>query len=194
MTPAASKIIWLAFCAVWFIQWIEPHRRSRKTPVLFSARDARELVLLACSLTGLGIVPPVYLATGFPQFADYVPIPGQAYLGIAVFCATLWLMHRAHRELGRNWSLSLELRDRHTLVTSGIYASVRHPIYSGYWLMAVAQFLLLPNWIAGPTGLVGFGILFFSRVWREEQMMISAFGDEYRDYMRRTARVMPWIF
>jgi protein-S-isoprenylcysteine O-methyltransferase Ste14 len=194
MTAAASKIIWLAFCIVWFVQWMRPHRRARKTPVRYSARDLRETALLAGSLTGLGILPIIYVATGFPRFANYPLIPVQAYLGIAVFCGTLWLMYRAHHELGRNWSLSLELRDRHTLVTTGIYANVRHPIYSGYWLMAIAQLLMLPNWIAGPAGLVGFGTLFFSRIGREEQMMINAFGDEYRDYMRRTARVMPWIF
>jgi protein-S-isoprenylcysteine O-methyltransferase Ste14 len=194
MTAAMSKIIWLAFCVVWLIHWWRPNRRSRKTPVQYSARDVRETVLLACSLTGLGIVPVIYVATGFPRFANYPLIPAQAYLGIAVFCGSLWLMYRAHRELGRNWSVSLELRDHHTLVTAGIYAFVRHPIYSGFWLMAVAQLLMLPNWIAGPAGLVGFGTLFFGRVGREEQMMINAFGNEYRDYMRRTARVMPWIF
>ena len=60
--------------------------------------------------------------------------------------------------------------------------------------MALAQVLMLPNWVAGPAGLVGFGALFFGRVRREERMMIDAFGEEYRSYMRRTARVVPWIY
>jgi protein-S-isoprenylcysteine O-methyltransferase Ste14 len=42
--------------------------------------------------------------------------------------------------------------------------------------------------------LVGFGTLFFGRVHREEEMMMSAFGEEYRTYMERTARVVPWIY
>jgi protein-S-isoprenylcysteine O-methyltransferase Ste14 len=41
---------------------------------------------------------------------------------------------------------------------------------------------------------VGFGILFFGRLPREERMMIEAFGEDYRAYMRRTARVVPWLF
>ncbi|MGB7886273.1 MAG: isoprenylcysteine carboxylmethyltransferase family protein, partial [Xanthobacteraceae bacterium] len=57
-----------------------------------------------------------------------------------------------------------------------------------------AQVLLLPNWIAGPAGSVGFGILFFGRVQREEEMMLSAFGEEYRTYVERTARIVPWIY
>ena len=193
MTPTLSKIIWLAFGVAWFVLRLRPGRRSRQTPVRYSGRGFREFVLLGASLAGLGIVPCVYLATHFPRFADYPFVPVLSYLGIAVDAACLWLFHRTHHDLGQNWSVSLDLRERHTLVTTGVYATVRHPMYAGFWLMALAQVLLLPNWIAGPAGLVGFGILYFGRVGREEEMMIDAFGDEYRSYMRRTARVVPWL-
>jgi protein-S-isoprenylcysteine O-methyltransferase Ste14 len=53
---------------------------------------------------------------------------------------------------------------------------------------------LLPNWIAGPVGLVAFGALFFYRAGREEALMIDTFGDDYRDFMLRTARIVPWVF
>ncbi len=194
MTATISKIIWFAFGAAWFLLRLQPGRRARKTPVRYSARGAREFALLGASLTGLGIVPCLYLATHFPRFADYPVTPALSYLGIVVDVVCLWLFYRTHRDLGHNWSVSLDLRERHILVTTGIYATVRHPMYAGFWLMAVAQALLLPNWIAGPAGLVGFGILFFGRVRREEDMMIGAFGDEYRAYMRRTARIVPWLY
>lgn len=194
MTPALSKIIWLVFAVVWALLRLNPNRRARKTTVRYSARGLRETVLLAVSFTGLGLVPCIYVATHVLRFADYPFAPVASYLGIAVDVASLWLFYRTHRDLGHNWSVSLDLRERHTLVTTGIYAMVRHPMYAGFWLMALAQALLLPNWVAGPAGLVGFGILFFGRVRREEEMMITAFGDEYRDYMRRTARVVPWLY
>jgi protein-S-isoprenylcysteine O-methyltransferase Ste14 len=139
-------------------------------------------------------VPCVYLAIHFPRFADYPLVPVVSYLGIAVYAVCLWLFYRTHHDLGHNWSVSLDLRERHTLVTTGVYAMVRHPMYTGFWLMALAQVLLLPNWIAGPAGLVGFGILFFGRVGREEEMMMAAFGEEYRAYMHCTRRVIPWIY
>lgn len=194
MTATVSKIIYLTFGIVWLILRQQPGRRSRNTPVRYSARGAREFVLLGASLTGLGIVPGIYLGSHVLRFADYPVIPALSYLGIVVDSACLWLFYRTHRDLGHNWSVSLDLRERHTLVTTGVYGLVRHPMYSGFWLMALAQLLLLPNWIAGPAGLVGFGILFFGRVGREEEMMISAFGDVYRTYMRQTARVVPWIY
>jgi len=52
----------------------------------------------------------------------------------------------------------------------------------------------LPNWVAGFAGIVGFGTLFFGRVGREEQMMLETFGDDYRQYMSKTCRVIPFIF
>ena len=90
--------------------------------------------------------------------------------------------------------MTLELRDQHALVTHGLYAHVRHPMYSAFWLWAVAQALLLPNWIAGFSGLVGFGVLYFGRVVREERMMLDAFGDEYRAYAARTRRIIPGVY
>jgi len=194
VTATISKLIWLAFGIVWFVLRLRPRRHARETPVRYSGRGAREVLLLAAALTGLGIVPGIYLAMHVPRFADYPLIPALSYAGIAVDLETAWLFYRTHRELGRNWSVSLDLRERHTLVTTGIYATVRHPMYAGFWLMGLAQALLLPNWIAGPAGLVGFGILYFGRVRREEEMMVAAFGDEYRAYMRRTGRVVPWLF
>ena len=194
MTPTLAKIVWLVFAIGWAVLRLNPNRRARKTAVRYSARDIREFLLLVVSLTGLGVLPFIYVATHFPRFADYPFIPVASYLGTAVDVVSLWLFYRTHRDLGHNWSVSLDLRERHTLVTTGIYATVRHPMYTGFWLMAVAQLLLLPNWVAGPAGLVGFGVLFFGRVRREEEMMIAAFGDEYRAYMRRTARVVPWLY
>jgi protein-S-isoprenylcysteine O-methyltransferase Ste14 len=54
--------------------------------------------------------------------------------------------------------------------------------------------LLPPNWVAGFSGLVGFGILFFLAASPGERMMLEAFGDSYRAYMARTGRVFPSIF
>jgi protein-S-isoprenylcysteine O-methyltransferase Ste14 len=86
------------------------------------------------------------------------------------------------------------VREQHKLVTDGLYHYVRHPMYTAFFMWAVAQALLLPNWIAGPAGLVGFGILFLFRVGREEAMMLESFGEQYRAYMVRTARLIPHIY
>jgi protein-S-isoprenylcysteine O-methyltransferase Ste14 len=194
MTIAIAKAILIIGAVSWFlIRW--PHqRRSWKTKTRLDQRSTREKILLTCSFTGLGIIPFFYVLSGRPRFADYTFQPLLAWLGAAVFLGALWLFYRVHRELGRNWSDSLEVREQHALVTDGLYRYVRHPMYTAFFMWAVAQALLLPNWIAGPAGLVGFGTLFLFRVGREERMMLDSFGDEYRAYMKRTARLIPGIY
>lgn len=194
MTPEIAKAILIIGAISWFvIRW--PHqRRSWKTKTRLDQRSMREKILLTCSFTGLGIIPFFYVISGRPRFADYTFQPILAWLGLILFVGSLWLFYRVHRELGRNWSDSLEVREQHALVTDGLYRYVRHPMYSAFFMWALAQALLLPNWIAGPAGLVGFGTLFLFRVGREEQMMLQSFGDDYRAYMKRTARLIPGIY
>jgi protein-S-isoprenylcysteine O-methyltransferase Ste14 len=85
------------------------------------------------------------------------------------------------------------VREQHALIKSGVYRLVRHPMYSSFFLLGAAQMLLLPNWLAGTSGLIGAGMLFAFRVLREERMMLESFGDEYRSYMANTKRIIPWI-
>jgi protein-S-isoprenylcysteine O-methyltransferase Ste14 len=194
MTPAIAKAVYVLLAVGWYIIRIPHARRSRRTAVVRSARGPREIVLLLISLTGLGLLPMTYVATGFPRFADYPFSPSQAGLGAAVAALALVLFYLTHRALGRNWSVSLDVREGHQLITHGIYRHLRHPMYTGFWLWAVAQALLLPNWVAGFSGLVGFGVLYFLRVGQEEKLMADAFGDAYRAYMTRTKRLIPWIY
>lgn len=150
-----------------------------------------ERVLLA--LTGLGVmvIPVAFALTRMPEFANYAPAPIQIISGTALMAASLMLFHRAHRDLGRNFSPTLALQTDHVLVTSGVYSSIRHPIYAAIWLFAAAQALLLANWMAGASGLIGFAPMYFLRVPREEAMLREAFGNAWDDYVARTGRIFP---
>lgn len=93
--------------------------------------------------------------------------------------------------MGLNWSVSLEVRDEHTLVTNGIYSAIRHPMYAAIWLWVILQALLLNNYVVGFSGIVFFGLLYFLRVGKEEEMMIRQFGQQYKEYKTRTNRIFP---
>jgi protein-S-isoprenylcysteine O-methyltransferase Ste14 len=194
MTPLVATLIWWAGAIAWYVI-MHPHvRRSRKTPTAQRHERVRERVLMVISFTGLFAVPAIYSFTGAPRFADHPFRPVLAWLGVLVLVSALLLFFHTHRRLGRFWSVTLEIRQNHGLVTDGIYRFVRHPMYSAYFLWALSQALLLPNWIAGPAGLVGFGTLFAFRVGREERMMLAAFGDAYAEYAARTKRIIPGVF
>jgi protein-S-isoprenylcysteine O-methyltransferase Ste14 len=92
--------------------------------------------------------------------------------------------------LDTEWSAQLQLTDKHHLVTTGPYACVRHPLYTAMFGWSVALALLTANWLfAELAGLIMAGLVW--RVSKEELMMLEAFGDDYRDYMRRTGRFLP---
>jgi protein-S-isoprenylcysteine O-methyltransferase Ste14 len=187
----AAKIIWCAGVIAWFVIRYPHARRSRRTAKQRVAYRKLELVLLSISTLGLGIVPAIYVFSGQPRIADYPLQTWQVLIGALVFLAALYLFRRTHSALGRNWSVTLVVREIHSNITEGIYKYVRHPMYSAFWLWAIAQAFLLPNWIAGFAGIAGFGTLYLLRVRHEEQMMLETFGDIYAEYARRTGRVIP---
>jgi protein-S-isoprenylcysteine O-methyltransferase Ste14 len=191
MTPPLAKFLFVLMAAGWFVLRIPHVRRSRKTPVARDVMDWREKFRLSVSLTGLGLIPLTYVATNMPGFAARSFSAPVAVLGAGIAVAALVLFHLTHKALGRNWSVSLQMRESHKLITHGIYARIRHPMYSAFWLWAIAQALLLPNWIAGFSGIVGFGALYLMRVGPEEEMMRESFGPEYDAYMGRTGRLWP---
>ncbi|MCK5933874.1 MAG: isoprenylcysteine carboxylmethyltransferase family protein [Fulvimarina manganoxydans] len=189
-----GQIAWVLMVVGWYVIRFPFERRAKRARVSATRRGLPETVRMVISFTGLGVLPGLFVATGFPRFATYEPIALQTGLGLLAALLALVLFRLTHKALGKMWSVSLDIRDKHKLVTSGIYKRVRHPMYTAFWTMALAQALLLPNWIAGLSGLVGFGTLFFLRIGPEETMMEETFGEEYRAYKARTARIIPGVY
>lgn len=188
-----GKIIWFAGLVIWLAIRYKPNRQARKTNKSYSGKSPIEYFSMAVSFTGLGILPLVWVFTGhFKQF-DHPTHWLWVAMGTIGFASALILFRKTHKALGAMWSVSLELRENHKLITEGIYNKVRHPMYSAFWLWAVSQPLLLANWVAGFSGIVGFGTLYLLRVGQEEQMMEQEFGQDYRDYCARTKRIIPHI-
>lgn len=197
MIPLLGKLAFFGMMVGWFAIQLPHQRRSRRTPVAVSKRDFAERIRMAMSGTGLGYLPLAYLAlsvfgVGFGGVGERDTDAGLLGAGIVVASLALYMFRQSHAGLGRDWSRTLELRSDHRLRTEGVYAYVRHPMYAAFWLWAIAQALLLPNWIAGLSGLVGFGCLYLFRVPAEERMMRERFGADYDAYARTTPRVLPW--
>jgi protein-S-isoprenylcysteine O-methyltransferase Ste14 len=168
-------------------------RRTKRNENVVNRVDGQERVLLFLMIAGSVLLPVLYLFTPWLAFADYRLPAFAPWCGAAVMLASLWLFWRSHADLGNNWSISLELRKEHELVTSGVYRSIRHPMYASIWLWGIAQGLLLNNWLAGWSSFVLFVPMYFLRTPREEAMVAEHFGQPYRDYMARTGRLLPRI-
>ncbi len=168
--------------------YLRKYRQDRKA--IF--REEGFIVGLLASLWGITILLPLlHMFTQWLSFADYNLPAWAGCIGIVVFATAMWLLWRSHADLGRNWRVTTELREKHTLVTGGVFRHIRHPMYSAHWLWGIAQALLIHNWIAGLASLVIIIPLYILRVRREEHMMLEQFGEEYRTYMSQTGRIFP---
>jgi protein-S-isoprenylcysteine O-methyltransferase Ste14 len=172
-----------------------PHgRQSGKVKVVESRRGGLEVTLLAFMWVAMVVLPLIAIATPLLSFADYGLTPLAFSVGMVCLVPGLWLFYRAHADLGTNWSVSLELREKHKLVTQGVYRRIRHPMYTAILLQATAQALLLPNWVAGPACLLAFLLMLALRLGPEERMMLDAFAVDYATYIGRTKRLIPNVW
>jgi len=168
-----------------------PYSKNTKSPKTDPRVSRTENILLGfMTLVGL-VIPLIFCLTHWLDFANYTLPVWMGWLGILLEAGGLIVFARGHKDLAAYWSPSLEIRENHNLVTTGIYHFIRHPMYASQLLFVLAQMLLLQNWLAGPTGLLFFIPFYILRVRAEEKMMLDTFDDEYRVYMQNVGRILP---
>jgi protein-S-isoprenylcysteine O-methyltransferase Ste14 len=171
-----------------------PHgQRSRGIEVTQDRKGRLEVVLLFLAMLGF-VVPMVWVFSPLFSFADYPLRPSLLGAGVVFYTVGLWLFYRSHADLGTNWSVTLQVRVDHRLITGGVYRRIRHPMYTALLIYSIGQVLALPNWFAGPSCLVTVGVLLALRLGAEETMMLEEFGAQYAAYMARTKRLLPGLW
>jgi protein-S-isoprenylcysteine O-methyltransferase Ste14 len=193
MDVSVAKAVTLVSSVLLVIVPAFAHRQRQK----FIARDRRKEALERILLTVVSIAffpAVVWMIVPVFAFADYPLRPLPLFIGVACLAIGLWLLFRSHVDLGKNWSITLAIRENHELQTQGVYRQIRHPMYAALLLYAIGQMLVLPNWIAGPSYLLAIVLLVALRLNAEEQMMLARFGAEYRAYKARTKRFVPSVW
>ncbi len=120
-----------------------------------------------------------------------LPLPaGLRWVGAAMVAVAIPLIVWMFRSLGRNVTDTVAIRREHTLVTHGPYRWIRHPLYS-FGAFGVMGFnLLAANWFVAAASVLALTMLVL-RTPTEEAKLVEQFGDEYREYMKRTGRFWP---
>jgi protein-S-isoprenylcysteine O-methyltransferase Ste14 len=115
---------------------------------------------------------------------------------VAVLAAigSVMLIMSAVKTLGKEWSLTARLVEGHKLATSGPYAYLRHPIYTGMLGMLLATGLAISHWWAVLAALLAFIMGTVIRVRSEEKLLREAFGQEFDDYSQRVSAIVPGLF
>lgn len=192
MDPLLAKIIFVFGYVIANFVIRAPYIKAHQRLPIRSNRKTRldTSLFLAVSVGGF-LLPLLYVFTPLFSFADYSIPLAIGVMGVVVLMVANWVFWKSHKDLGGNWSPTLEIRQDHKLVTNGIYQRIRHPMYLSIWLLVIAQAMILPNYVAGFAGLLPFGILYFQRVGKEERMMLEGFGSEYKRYLQGSGRLFP---
>ena len=189
--PSVVGWLWAAFILCWLVL-AQFNKKASRTPWrtalgLRLAVLAGLLVVILLRRRGMG---GLVVALGRTQ-PFHVGTAGQ-WLGVGLCLAGFGFAYWARIHIGRNWGMPMSLRQGHELVTSGPYAYVRHPIYSGIMLAMIGSALAL-----GMLWLLLFAlyfIYFIVSARTEEKMMLAQFPDTYPAYRRRTKMLIPFVF
>jgi protein-S-isoprenylcysteine O-methyltransferase Ste14 len=193
-----EEIIWKTlFMIIWIGSGMvrNPHMKNyKKTKKINSKKILREKFLCFLAAIGMLIAPMIYIFTPWLNSFN-IGLPDWArWIGIICFGLGMILFWWVHKTLGKNWSPLLEIRKDHQLITEGPYQYVRHPMYTVIWIWVLCQGIVLSNWAVMIIGILTWSILYFIRLPDEEKMMVEKFGEEYKDYMKKTKKIAPWIY
>jgi protein-S-isoprenylcysteine O-methyltransferase Ste14 len=169
------------------------HRGERRADGSRRGKGLRERLLLAFVMVAF-VVVLVWIVTPFLAFADYRQGLVAFISGVVLLAVGLGLLYRSHRDLGSNWSITLEVGDGQEIVRRGLYRHLRHPMYLALILYGAGQALMVPNWIAGPLYLAAVAVMTAFRIGPEERMMTEAFGEQYGSYVAVTKRLVPGVW
>ncbi|CAL1518043.1 isoprenylcysteine carboxylmethyltransferase family protein [Chitinophaga sp. MM2321] len=183
-----STIIYL----VWFLSEVLLHRILRGGDTTDKKKQDRGSLALIWVIIIICVNIAVYLS-----FKTYDPIMHSAeisYIGLSVILLGMILRYIAIASLGRLFTVVVTIRKDHQLKKDGLYSVLRHPAYTGSLLSFLGFGLSLNNWISLGVAFVPVFITFIYRMNVEEKMLTEKFGDEYKDYIKHTSRIVPWVY
>jgi protein-S-isoprenylcysteine O-methyltransferase Ste14 len=180
-------VLWIAFIFYWRIKAADTKATQRLEPT--GSRILRLLTfLIAIVLFSTTWIPLPWL------YLHLLPAGLWSFwVGAAVMVGGLLFAIWAREHLGRNWSQAVTIKQDHELITSGPYAIVRHPIYTGMLAGLLGSAIALTE-VRGFVALVLFFVMFWLKLRKEEEWMRSQFGETYAAYAHHTAALVPYLF
>jgi protein-S-isoprenylcysteine O-methyltransferase Ste14 len=181
-------ICWFVFAGVFLLRGKPPSSPDQK-------RDRGSLVGVALQAVSYVIVWGGHRAAFTPIVSGNRPMAIAAgVLAIVAAIGSVSLVTSAVKTLGKEWSITARLVEGHRLATSGPYAYVRHPIYTGMLGMLVATGLAVSHWVALLAALLVFLLGTIIRVRSEDTLLREAFGDQFENYERSVSAIVPGLY
>lgn len=192
-TETVFRIILLALIIAFAAHrgyYVRKHGKEQNT---LKKREEGSASKIAAVLGLLGFIAViVYLIR--PAWLSWASLPLPVWLrwaGLGIALLGFALLQWSQNTLGNNWSDTPRMIDKQSLITSGPYQFIRHPIYTAFLLILGSTLLISANWFIGLAWISMMALEIASRIIFEENLMLEYFGDQYREYMTRTGRLLP---
>jgi protein-S-isoprenylcysteine O-methyltransferase Ste14 len=179
--------VWIAFIVYWRIKAAGTKANQRREPDAAGILRALTFVIVIALLS----IPRIPLPWLYRQLWPSGIWP--FWIGAAVTVMGLLFAVWARHHLASNWSSAVTIKQGHELITTGPYALVRHPIYTGI----LTGFLGTAIALSQVRGVIGFALILvvlWAKLRTEEEWMRSQFGETYVTYAHQTAALVPYLF
>jgi protein-S-isoprenylcysteine O-methyltransferase Ste14 len=180
-------IIW----SVWFVSELVLNRLFRSPDYSKNTRDKGSISAIWITIgiaNTLGIISTIFVDLRISQLR-VVPYTGLFLISMGIIIRII-----AIRSLGRFFTVDATILENHRLKKNGLYRIIRHPSYLGSLLSFIGFGLSLNNWISLIIISIPVTIAMLNRIRIEEKMLTEKFGLEYSDYVKKTYRLIPWIY
>lgn len=180
-------MVWIAFIVYWRIKAVGTKTTQRSESDVSGILRALAFLIVIALLS----IPRIPLPWLYRQL--WPPGIWPFWIGAAVTVVGLLFAVWARRHLASNWSSAVTIKRGHELITTGPYARVRHPIYTGI----LTGFLGTAIALSQVRGVIGFVLIFvvlWAKLRTEEEWMRSQFGETYATYVHQTAALVPYLF
>ncbi|HXN74579.1 MAG TPA: isoprenylcysteine carboxylmethyltransferase family protein [Candidatus Acidoferrales bacterium] len=179
-----------------YILWIIPEMAvaKRRAPKLSSKSGDRGSLLVVMLLLWIGIAADFALSFQLPQAAIRSARVPVFFVGIALMFAGMALRLYSISLLGRYFTFEVAVHTDQPVIEVGPYRYIRHPSYTGALITITGLGLALGNWAGLIALLACIAIAYGYRIPVEESALVAALGEPYEKYIRRTYRLIPYIF
>ncbi len=179
-------VMWIAYIVYWRAMAEDVKVNERIEPAGFRLVRAA-LMLIAILLLLLPRIPVPFLNDRFVPQGLWT-----FWCGVTITAGGLLFSIWGRRHLGRNWSRSVTVKQDHELITSGPYAFVRHPIYTGLLTAFAGSALARGQW-GGVLAVVLVFVGLWQKLTLEEKWMREQFGRVYERYCEQTKALVPFV-
>ena len=183
----AATGMWVIFCLVWLAAAFGVKRNVVSRPAWARLPLRVAVVAVVLLVFARRLNRDLLLAS----VAVLLASPAVAVIGLLLCAGGIAFAVWARTAIGANWGMPMTLKHGHELVTTGPYAYVRHPIYSGVLLAMLGSVLVISMLWAVVLLLNALQFIYAAR--KEEQLMLKSFPAQYAAYMQRTKMLIPFV-